>query len=81
MPMSSIASGDQAMIDAAAWVARLDAPDVSDDDALAFDAWLAAERLGRLRPERQTRPGVRLNPGLRRRTASSRALAFPSWQL
>ncbi|MGZ6038547.1 MAG: FecR family protein, partial [Phenylobacterium sp.] len=30
------------MIDAAAWVARLDAPDFSEDDALAFDAWLAA---------------------------------------
>ena len=33
------------MIDAAAWVARLDAPAVSDDDALAFDAWLAAAPL------------------------------------
>jgi transmembrane sensor len=43
MPMSSIAaSEDQAMIDAAAWVARLDASDFSEDDAAAFDAWLAA---------------------------------------
>lgn len=30
------------MIDAAAWVARLDAPDVSEADAAEFDAWLAA---------------------------------------
>ncbi len=51
MPMSSIAASgvipvvapeDQAMIDAAAWVARLESADVSEDDALAFDAWLAA---------------------------------------
>jgi transmembrane sensor len=41
--MSSIAaSEDQAMIDAAAWVARLDAPDVDENDAARFDAWLAA---------------------------------------
>ncbi|HLZ76844.1 FecR family protein [Phenylobacterium sp.] len=30
------------MIDAAAWVARLDAPDVGENDAAQFDAWLAA---------------------------------------
>ena len=30
------------MIDAAAWIARLDASDFSEDDAVAFDAWLAA---------------------------------------
>jgi transmembrane sensor len=43
MPMSPIAaSEDQAMIDAAAWVARLDAPDVGEADAAEFDAWLAA---------------------------------------
>jgi transmembrane sensor len=61
MPMSRIvapmvapvvAPEDQAMIDAAAWIARLEAPDFNEDDAyedgayeddaLAFDAWLAA---------------------------------------
>ncbi len=30
------------MIDAAAWVARLDTPDVGETDAAEFDAWLAA---------------------------------------
>lgn len=30
------------MIDAAAWIARLDAPDVNESDAAEFDAWLAA---------------------------------------
>jgi transmembrane sensor len=35
-------TGEQAMTDAAAWVARLDAADVGEADAAEFDAWLAA---------------------------------------